>query len=152
MRVYGSGVSRAGVNTANTAYFNLSGGTTNQLDISEIKVAVVVAPTTAPEFYLSRATARGTQTATITGQALDPADPASFGTLDSTWSVNPTFSTTNWIDIGALAVTAGGIWVWTFYDQPLVIPATAGAGICLVNAVASGATLGTFAASYRWQE
>jgi hypothetical protein len=149
---FGAGVSRGGVNTADSAYFLLLGGTGHRLEIVEIKVSISVAPTTAPLFYLARTTARGTQTSTLAGQPLDPADTQTpIGTLDVVGTA-PTFTAANKIDIGGLAVTAGGIWVWTFYDRPLLVPATANAGLAVVNANASGATTGTFASSYRWDE
>lgn len=152
---YGAGVTRAGVNTANTAYFNLTQtGTSSRLHIRQIIVSIRVAPTTAPAFYLSRATARGTQSSTLTGQALDSADPASVGSLDvcGTGGSAPTFSTSNYIQTGGLAVTAGGTFIWTFYDDPLVVIATAGNGIVVANANASGATTGNFDCSFLWDE
>ena len=149
---YSAGFSVAGVNTANTQTANLLGGTSERIYVRQIAVGVAVAPTTAPSFYLSRSTARGTQTATLAGQPLDPADVASTTTLDTTWSVAPTFSTSNFIVRGGLAVTAGGWWVWDFRDSPLIIPATSGAGITLANANASGATTGTFAGYFMWDE
>jgi hypothetical protein len=152
MARYGAGASRAGINTANSAYFNLNGSTSERLLVRQVIVNIVSAPTNAPAFYLARATARGTQSTTLAGQPLDAADAAAFGALDSAWSVNPTFSTTNLIATGGLAVTAGGAFIWTFYDVPLVIPATAGAGLVLANSVAVGTVTGTFAASFIWDE
>jgi hypothetical protein len=153
MSVYASGFSRAGINTSNSPVANLSNtGTTTRLRVYEVGVGVSVAPTTAPQFYLARATARGTQTATLAGQSLDPADPASSGTVDSTWSANPTFSTTNRLVVGGLAVTAGGFFVWTFYDNPLIVEATSASGLVIANANASGATTGTFAGYFKWDE
>lgn len=155
MARYGAGVSRAGINTANAAYFNLDNtGTSQRLRIVQIIVGVAVTPTNAPAFYLSRATVRGTQSSTLAGQALDPGDPASIGTMDvcGTGASQPTFSTTNLLQTGGLAVTAGGVFIWTFYDAPLVVPATAGNGLVIANVNASGATTGTFTASVLWEE
>lgn len=150
---YSAGFSVAGVNTANTqAAALINTGTANRLYIREIAIGIAVACTTAPSFYLSRATARGTQTATLAGQSHDPAETAATGTLDTTWSVAPTFSTSNFIRRGGLAVTAGGWWVWQFYDAPLIIPATSGNGIVIANANASGATTGTFTGHFSWDE
>lgn len=149
---YSAGFSVAGVNTANTQTANLVGGTGDRLLVRQIAVGISVAPTTAPSFYLSRSTARGTQTATLAGQAWDSAAVSAIGTLDTTWSAAPTFSTSNFIVRGGLAVTAGGWWIWDFRDSPLIIPATSGAGITLANANASGATTGTFAGFFVWDE
>lgn len=151
---YGAGVSRAGVNTANTAYFNLEGGTGERLLVRQVIVNVAVAPTTAPMFYLVRTTARGTQASTLAGQVFDTGDVAAVGTLDvcGTGGSQPTFTNTNWMSAGALAVTAGGAFVWSFWDVPIIIPATSGAGLAVANANASGSTTGTFTCSFLWDE
>ena len=150
---YVAGFSRAGINSANSPVVNLNNtASTARLYVVEVGVGIAVAPTTAPAFYLTRATARGTQTATLAGQPLDPNEVASTGTLDSTWSVNPTFSTSNFLHRGSLATTAGGFLVWTFYDSPLIVNATSGLGLTLANANASGATTGTFAGYVVWEE
>jgi hypothetical protein len=155
MSMCGAGISRTGINTADTAYFNLMGGTTNRLAIEQIIINIAVAPTTAPAFYIVRTTARGTQTSTLAGQPLDGADAGTTGTLDvcGTAGSQPTFTATNKIQTGGLAITAGGAFVWTFpQDAPLVIPATAAAGIAICNANASGASTGTWHASFLWRE
>ena len=153
MGTYVAGFSRAGINTANSPVAALiNTATTTRIRVFEIGVGVAVAPTTAPRFYLSRVTARGTQTTTLVSQALDGGDPAAAGTLDSVWSVNPTFSTSAYLTMGGLATTAGGFLVWQFYDDPLMIPATVGAGICIANVNASGATTGTFAGYFKTHE
>lgn len=154
MSMVGAGVSRAGINTADTAYFNLLGGAGNRLEIEQITVNIGVAPTTAPAFYIVRTTARGTQASTLAGQLLDGADAGAIGTLDicGTGASQPTFTAGNKIDVGGLAVTAGGAFIWTFAPRGLIIPATAAAGIAVCNANASGATTGTFYCSFRWHE
>jgi hypothetical protein len=153
MSRYGAGASRVGINTADSVYFQLRPTTTAQrLKVLEIVVGIAAAPTTAPSLYLTRSTAVGTSTATLAGLPLDPADAAAMGTFDSTWSAAPTITAANKLQVGALAVTAGGAWVWSFRDWPLVMAASTGAGLCICNANASGATTGTFVASMLWQE
>lgn len=154
MSMCAAGVTRAGINTADTAYFNLLGGAGQRLEVFEIKVNIAVAPTTAPAFYLARTTARGTQASTLAAQAFDSADTGFIGTLDvcGTAGSAPTFTAANKLDVGGLALTAGGMLIWTFYDAGIVIPATAGAGLALCNSNASGATTGTFLCSYKWRE
>lgn len=154
MSFYGAGASKAGVNTANTAYWQLRPtGTSQRIKIFQIVVNIAVAPTTAPSLYLARSTAIGTNSATLAGQPLDPADPASIATWDSNFSAAPTFSTTNQLATGGLAVTAGGAFVWTFPpDAPLVLAASTTAGLVVANANASGATAGTFVGSCLWRE
>lgn len=154
MSLCAAGVTRAGVNTADTAYFNLLGGASQRLAIQQIIVNIGVAPTTAPAFYLVRTTARGTQASTLAAQPLDVADAGAIGTLDvcGTAGSAPTFTAANKLSVGGLAVTAGGAFIWTFGEEGLIIPATAGAGLALANANASGATTGNFYCSYLWRE
>lgn len=151
MSRYGAGVTAAGVNTANTAYFGLWPTTTAQrIKVLTVTVAVATAPTTAPVFALARSTARGTQSTTLLGQALDPADATAIGTLDGGYSAAPTFTNTSIIGVGPMAVTAGGGWIWDFRDWPLVLPTNG--GLVVFNINASGATLGSFRCSALWQE
>lgn len=155
MAKYGAGWSHAGVNTADKPMANLLGGTGARLKVREVKVGISVAPTTAPLFYLVRTSARGTQTTTLAGVALEPVEVASVGTVDSVWSADPTKAGTlaaASIDVGGLAVTAGGMIVWTFYDDPLVIDDASGAGLAVYNSAASGATTGTLFGSFIWEE
>ena len=153
MTRYSAAGSRAGINTANSAMFQIRNtGTAHRIFIVELGINVAVAPTTAPAFYVSRSSAVGTNSATLAGQANDPGEPSAVGTLDTTWSVNPTFSTTAFLRYGGLAVTAGGMLIWTFYDEPLVVKASTSEGIVIANANAAGATLGTFTAYATWDE
>ena len=153
MARYGASFAVAGVNTANTFTVNLMNtGTAVRLRVMQVAIGISVAPTTAPQFYLSRTTARGTNTTTLAGQPFDSGEPTSQATLDLTNSGAPTFSTTLKIVGGGLATTAGGWWIWDFRDSPLVIPATAASGLAIVNANASGSTTGTFAGYMTWEE
>jgi hypothetical protein len=153
MARYSAGFSVSGINSANGMVATLMNtSTTLRLEVEMIAVGVAVAPTTAPSFYLSRATARGTNTTTLAGQPFDPGDPASLATLDSVNSVAPTFSTSALMARGGLATTAGGWWIWDFRDKPIIIPATTASGLTLANANASGSTTGTFAGYFAWDE
>lgn len=153
MARYSAAGSRAGINTANSAYFQLRPTTTaERLYIVEIGINIAVAPTTAPALYLARSTAVGTNTATAAGLPHEPGDVAAVGTLDSTWSAAPTFSTSDALRRGGLAVTAGGMLIWTFYDAPIVLAADTAKGLVIANANASGATTGTFTAYMSWDE
>lgn len=153
MARYSAGASRAGINTADSAYFQLRPtSTAERLYVVEVGVNVAVAPTTAPRLYLSRSSAVGTSTATLAGQPHEPGDVAAVGTFDSTWSAAPTFSTSAFLRYGGLAVTAGGMLIWTFYDAPLVLSANTAQGLVIANASASGATTGTFTAYMAWDE
>lgn len=153
MARYAAGFSVSGVNTANTQTANLTNtGTTQRLRVLQIAVGVAVAPSTAPSFYISRATARGTQSTTVAALPFDTNDAAALGTIDTAWSVAPTFSTTAQLVRGGLSTTAGGWWVWDFRDSPLIVPPTAASGLVLANANASGGTTGTFTGHFIWEE
>jgi hypothetical protein len=154
MSRYGAGVTnRAGINTADSVYFQLRPTSTSQrIKVLQIVIAVLTAPSNAPQPYLTRSSAIGTNTATIAGLPYDSGDAASIVTLDSTWSAAPTITAANKIAVGAMGVTAGGGWIWDFRDMPLVMQASTTAGLCVVNAAASGATTGAFSCSFVWQE
>ena len=150
---YARGFSVSGVNTANTQTAVLAQTTTaSRLRILQIAVGVAAAPTTAPSFYLTRTTARGTQTTTAVGLPFDENDPASGGSLDTAWSVAPTFASANKLTSGGLATTAGGYWIWDFRDEPIVVDANTAKGLAIVNANASGTTTGTFTGHFIWEE
>ena len=125
--------------------------TAQRIDIVQIIVGIATAPSTAPSFYLSRVTVRGTATAAA-GQPYDVNDQTSLGAVDSTYTVQPTFSTSLKLGQAGLAVTAGGYWVWDLRDYGITIPATAGTGLAIVNQNASGATAGLFTGSFIWEE
>lgn len=149
---YELGVSKAGVNTANTVMWQLR-APTRRTRLYELGIFVEVAPTTAPQFVLARATAGGTSTTSTLGQALDPTDAAATSTLDSAWSAAPTFNTAGpFLRRLALPITAGAGIIWTWPDQPLVITSTATTFLVIANAVATGATLGQFSVYCRFDE
>lgn len=158
MARYAAGITNSGINTANTAYADLVQlRTVSRLLVRQVTVTIGVAPSTAPIFYLSRPTGRAaTHTTTQAGLAFDDVGdtvtPA--GTVDVSVSGDqPTgFSTTLWMQKTALAVTVGGAIVWSFWDTPLIVAATAGRGLAVVNLNASGSTTGTFQISYVWDE
>jgi len=144
----------AGVNTANTQLLNLAGGTAERLLIREIYVVCTTAPTTAPLFAVGRSTAAGTTSTTATTIQNDPGSAAGIGVLGLTWSVAPTFTNTaaNRARVKQMTAAVGQEAYWPFYDVPLIIAATAGAGCVIWNTLASGATLGAFAGHITWDE
>jgi hypothetical protein len=149
---YETGVSKAGVNTANTVMWALR-APTRRTWLHELGIFVDTAPTTAPQFVLARNTA-GTVTASTTSVGLACVPEASTGTttLDSAWTAAPTFTTTGpFIRRVALPVTAGAGVIWTWPDG-LVITTTATTFLVIANAAASGATLGQFSVYASWEE
>jgi hypothetical protein len=159
MARFSGGGTRSGTNSANTAYFGVmnAASATASARIREIGIGVSVAPSTAPAFYLSRITAIGSFTATTTlaGQLADPSNTTTSQWTFQTINVGPTFSTANFLRYGGLAVTAGGMLIWTFYDEPLIVAPASSVntiGMAIVNANASGATTGTFFGYAVWDE
>ena len=152
---YQAALSRAGINTAGPQlYWQLRSNGTVRLRVIEIGIAISVAPSTAPVFQISRATASlGTASTTLTGQQFDSSDGNATGIFESAWSGAPGINTTYHRMFG-LPVTAGGGFIWTFpLDTPLVIGGAATAhALQITNANASGATTGTFTAYCVWEE
>lgn len=149
---YEVGISKAGVNTANTVMWQLR-APSRRTRIYEIGIFVETAPTTAPQFVLARATAGGTSSTSTLGQPLDPGDAAATSTLDSAWSSAPTFTTSGpFIRRMSLPVTAGAGIIWTWPRQPLVITTTATTNLVIANAAASGATTGQFSCYITFDE
>jgi hypothetical protein len=152
---YQAALSRAGINTAGPQlYWQLRSNTANRLRVIELGITVNTAPTTAPLFQISRATATlGTASTSLTGLALDSNDATATGILESAWSSAPTINTTYHRMMG-LPVTAGNGFIWTWpVDSPLIIGDSGTAhALQITNANASGATTGNFAAYVVWEE
>ena len=149
---YQSALTKVGINTAGPQlYWQLRSGATYRLRILEIGISVAVAPTTAPLFQISRATATlGTASTSLTGVAVDPNDATGTGILESAWSSGPTINTT-YTRMFGLPASAGAGFIWTWpIDSPLILPVSN--GLQITNANASGATTGTFAAYVLWDE
>jgi hypothetical protein len=148
---FGVGGSTAGVNTANTPYFGVRGSSSQRLRLVEVVVGIITAPTTVPYFQLRRLTAWGTPATAVTPIAFDVADAPSGASFARGWSAAPTLAADP-LMVGALAVTAGGAWIWSMRDSPIVVPASVADGIAVVNANASGSTVGAFVCSMMWDE
>lgn len=151
MGAYSATQSKAGVNTAATTMFNIwSTGGTGYLQT--LIVSTPVAPTTIPDLYVVRSTARGTASTSITGVQFDPNDTAAAIVLDTAWSVNPTVNAVGTALIRLpLALAAGATFYWTA-DTLNSMWFRSTAGIAIVNGNASGATTGTFVINAIWRE
>jgi len=150
MPVYRAGFNgKAGTNSANKIIANLWSAT-RKCRIREVSCFIQTVQTTAPLFALQRSTARGTQSTSLTPIADDPGEIAATAVLDTAWSVDPTFSTSNpQIVVGAVALAAGNGFVWNF-DGSLEIAIAA--GLALFNVNATGATPGTYAGHFVYEE
>lgn len=141
MARYEGGVSRAGVNTANTQMFMIRAGAGQSTYLLELAISVAVAPTTGPSWRLNRPTAAGTASTQTTPQAQEPDSIAALTRLDTAWSAAPANAATD-LRLYATPNAIGSGIVWTWYDRPFRIPAAT--GLMVINANAAGTTLGTF--------
>jgi hypothetical protein len=144
---------RAGINTANSVYFQLKNSTTERIYVVEFGISIASAPSTTPQFALARSTATGTASTTVLGTQSDPADSSATGTLDSIFSSAPTFNTAGpFLWSAASPTTAGSAWAWVApTDRARIVVPTSG-GLCLVNIAASGGTPGAFNFYVAWEE
>lgn len=151
---YIAGASFAGQNTAGRAYAVLKAGANKRLRILRATILCSVVPTTAPSFQLLRQTVAGvTPVASTTPQALDPSDVAADARLETGgFGTQPTLTTASPLDVAALPLTAGAAWVFNFMDQPIVVVNGTANGLAIYNLNASGATTGTFQASFLYEE
>lgn len=141
---YALGLSKAGVNTANTVMWQIR-APTRVARIKELGVFVEVAPTTAPQFVLARATAGGTSTTSTAVQPGNPAAAAGTVTIDSAWSAAPTFTTAGpFLGKATLPVSAGAGLFFPLGDGIWLRSGTATDNLVIANAVAAGTTVGSF--------
>lgn len=140
---------KAGVNAANTIMWQLRAAASDSLFIVEIKLSVVTAPTTGPDWRLVKAATIGTSSATVTPQLGEQGTDAATSRLDTAWSANPTLAAVDLDGYTTPASIGSGI-VFTFYDKPLPIPVSS--GLLVVNGNAAGATLGLFRIAVKLEE
>lgn len=149
---YMLGLSKAGVNTANTVMWQVR-APTRLTRIKTVGIFVEVAPTTAPQFVLARATAGGTSTTSTVGQLGNPIGIAATTTVDSAWSSAPTFTTSGpFLAKATLPVTAGSGVYFDIGEGIWCRNGTATDNLVIANAVATGATVGSFGLHVIWDE
>ena len=153
MSRYSAAGTVSGTNSASVQCFTLQANSAAaRARIREIGINVAVSPSNAPAFYVVRQTVAGTAATTLAGQPHDPSTTVTSSYNFICNSGNGTFSATGFLRYGGLATTAGGMLIWTFYDEPLQITPGSGNGITIVNANATGGTTGTFGAYFCWDE
>lgn len=152
MALYSAAASMSGINTANKCYHTLMAASGSRPKVYRITLLMTVVPTTLPSFQLRRVTAAGvTPGATLTPIALDGNEQAAASALQSGgFGTDPTTNSTP-LDICAFPNTAGAAWVWNF-ASPILIPSGTANGLSIYNTIASGATTGTFIASFLYDE
>lgn len=152
---YGVSHTKAGVNTADTPMWLIHPGTNDTIKVYEIglSIAGTTSPTNGPMWRLARSTAFGTISTQVTPVVEGVVADTANGRLDVAWSVNPTTPTqASFADLRRFQTTnaiGNGI-VWTWYDEPLYVPTSA--GLCVINGTAAGTTLGSFNIYVRFDE
>jgi hypothetical protein len=141
----------AGVNAVDAVLANLKAAATDRLFLRQAFFAIETAPTNAPAFGFKRMNAVGTGTITsAAGSAYDTGDGTSSGVLETAWVTTRPTVTGNAFRRGFVPLAVGNGFLFDFRDSPIVIPLSA--GLCLVNRIASGATLGAFGGYIEWDE
>lgn len=139
-------------NTVSTAVpmFTIVGAATTRLRLYDFMVGSDAVPAdAAAKFSFRRISARGTSSTAVTPNPLDMADPASLAVYDTAWSGNPTITANS--DLLQIAMNQRATIRWVAApDSELVVPATSGAGLALMSAVATAT--GNYAFTSLWQE
>lgn len=141
----------AGVNAVDAVLANLKAAAADRMFLRQAFFGVEVAPTNAPAFGLKRMNAVGTGSIT-TASAFqhDAADGAPTGTIETAWATARPTVTGGTARRGWVPLAVGNGFLFDFRDSPLVVPVSS--GLCLVNRIASGGTVGTFGGYVEWDE
>lgn len=151
MGLYSAEFSIAGVNAADAVLANLKTAAGMRALIREIFVGIEVLPTAAPIFGLKRMNAVGTGAITnATVMQHDVADGAVQSALETAWATLRPTVTGGSARRGAVPLALGNGFLFDFTNRPMIVPVSA--GLCIVNRIASGATVGTFGGYVTWEE
>lgn len=141
----------AGVNAVDAVLANLKAAATDRIFLRQAFFAIEAVPTNAPAFGFKRMNAVGTGTITsAAGSAHDGADGTASGVLETAWATTRPTVTGNSFRRGFVPLAIGNGFLFDFRDAPLVVPLSG--GICFINRLASGATLGSFSGYAEWDE
>lgn len=136
---YGAVSNATNTASATVPMFSLTGSTTKRARLYHLILGSDAAPANqANKFSVKRNSARGTSSAAVVANALDPADGAAITTYDTGWSVNPTITASSELLQIALNQQATAQWM-VDPSNGLVIPATSGAGLSLMSVVTTSA-------------
>lgn len=151
MARYSAEFSIAGVNAVDAVLANLKAGAQDRMFLRQAFFGIEVAPSNAPAFGLKRMNAVGTGAiTTATAFAHDPADGTPAGALETAWATTRPTVTGGSPRRGWVPTALGNGFLFDFRDAPLIVALNA--GLCLVNLIASGATVGTFGGYVEWDE
>lgn len=151
MARYSAEFTIAGVNSADAVLANLKTAASDRAFLRQAFFAIEVAPTAAPAFGLKRMNAVGTGAITVaTAFAHDSGDGTPAAGLETAWATTRPTVTGGAARRGWVPLAVGNGFLFDFRDSPLIVPLSG--GICLVNRIASGATVGTFGGYVEWDE
>lgn len=151
MARYSATYSIAGVNAVDAVLANLKAGSADRIYLRQAFFGIEVAPTNAPAFGLKRMSAVGT--GAITNASIfthDTGDGTAAGNLETAWATTRPTVTGGTARRGWVPLALGNGFLFDFRDSPLIVPVSS--GLCLVNLIASGATVGTFGGFVEWDE
>lgn len=122
----------------------LTGGTSKRVRVYHLVIGSPATPANqAGHFAVRRTSAAGTTSSAFTATKLDPADGAAIAVFDLTWAVNPTITASS--DVHNVAMNQQATYQWMVDPaNGIVIPATSGAGVCLVSVATTSAASHVF--------
>lgn len=122
---------------------------TNQIGIYEINAGSDATADNAVKYQIMRVSARGTQSATITPNAVDQnVTQAALSTFDSAWNINPTITASSWVLQWGQHQRGTYRWVAYDYTKFLRTQAGTGKGLALMSTVVSSAFNGVWNIDY----
>lgn len=141
----------AGVNAVDAVLANLKAAASDRMFLRQAFFGIEVAPTNAPAFGLKRMNAVGTGAITTASPfAHDNNDGVPAGVVETAWATTRPTVTGGSARRGWLPLAVGNGFLFDFRDSPLIVPLSG--GLCLLNRIASGATVGTFGGYVEWDE
>jgi len=144
-------VSHNATNTASATVpmLNLMGTATSQIAIFEVNSGSDATADNAVKYAIARTSARGTQSTTVTPNAVDQnVTQAALTTCDVAWNINPTITATS--NVLQWGQHQRGTYRWIAYDfnRTLRSQAGTGKGMCLLSVVVSSAFNGVFSVAF----
>lgn len=145
------GVNWNATNTASTTVpmANLMATATNIIALYEVNSGSDATADNAVKYQLMRTSARGTQSTTVTPNAVDQnVTQAALSTFDTAWNINPTITASS--QVLQWGQHQRGTYRWVAYDYTKMIRTQAGTGkgLALMSAVVTTAFNGVWSIAY----
>jgi hypothetical protein len=102
-----------------------------------VEIGLTIAAATASTYGLYRSATVGTGSTAIVPVPHDNLSGAATGVVETAWSAAPTISTNVPLRRITLPATAGSGFIWQFYDDPIVVPASGGILLWALSTVAN---------------